>query len=76
LTGAAGIAADELHLDIGQTFVSHGFVVGQDRIDAFARVAEDEQFIHVDPEQASLTLFGGHDRARVSDAFAALADGR
>jgi len=59
LTGAAGIAANELHQHVGQTFVSPWFVVDQDRIDAFAKVAEDEQFIHVDPEQASLTPFGG-----------------
>ena len=36
-----------------------GFVVDQDRIDAFAKVTEDEQFIHVDPDEASLTPFGG-----------------
>jgi acyl dehydratase len=59
LTAAPGVAADHLHQHVGQTFVSHWFVVGQNRIDAFAKVAEDEQFIHVDPEQASLTLFGG-----------------
>ena len=29
------------------------------RIDAFAKVTEDEQFIHVDPDQASATPFGG-----------------
>ena len=49
----------ELHQIVGETFVSHWFVVDQDRIDAFAKVTEDEQFIHVDPEQASATPFGG-----------------
>ena len=31
----------------------------QARIDAFARITEDEQFIHVDPERARATPFGG-----------------
>ena len=53
------ISATHLHQYVGQTFVSHWFVVDQDRIDAFAKVTEDDQFIHVDPEQASLTPFGG-----------------
>ena len=55
----SGIQANELHQHVGQTFVSHWFVVDQDRIDSFARVTEDDQFIHVDPEKASLTPFGG-----------------
>ena len=58
-TEAATLAPAELHQNVGQTFVSHWFVVDQERIDAFARVTEDEQFIHVDPEQASATPFGG-----------------
>ena len=33
--------------------------VDQSRIDAFAEVSEDRQFIHVDPERASKTMFGG-----------------
>ena len=53
------IPPDDLHQHVGQTFVSRWFVVGQARIDAFAKVTEDEQFIHVDPEQARLTPFGG-----------------
>ncbi len=51
--------ASDLHQHVGQTFVSHWFVVDQDRIDAFAKVTEDEQFIHVDPERAAVTPFGG-----------------
>ncbi len=51
--------AHELHQQVGQTFVSHWFMVDQDRIDAFAKVTEDEQFIHVDPERAAMTPFGG-----------------
>src|SRR5271165_3826842 len=58
-TEATTLTPSELHQNVGQTFVSHWFVVDQDRIDAFAKVTEDEQFIHVDPDQASATPFGG-----------------
>lgn len=45
---------------IGQEVgASRWFAVDQDRIDAFARITEDEQFIHVDPEAARATPFGG-----------------
>jgi acyl dehydratase len=33
--------------------------VGQDRIEAFAEATEDRQFIHVDPEAAAKSPFGG-----------------
>jgi acyl dehydratase len=39
--------------------VSRWITVDQARIDAFARTTEDEQFIHVDPEAAKATPFGG-----------------
>lgn len=39
--------------------VSKWFEVDQARIDAFAKITEDEQFIHVDPEAAKATPFGG-----------------
>jgi acyl dehydratase len=39
--------------------VSRWFEVDQARIDAFAEVTEDRQFIHVDPEAAKATPFGG-----------------
>ncbi|MET4684118.1 MaoC family dehydratase [Brevundimonas faecalis] len=39
--------------------VSRWIEVDQARIDAFARITEDEQFIHVDPERARATPFGG-----------------
>jgi acyl dehydratase len=39
--------------------VSRWIEVDQARIDAFARITEDEQFIHVDPERARTTPFGG-----------------
>ena len=45
---------------IGQEIgVSRWIHVDQARIDAFARTTEDEQFIHVDPERARATPFGG-----------------
>ena len=39
--------------------LSRWISVDQARIDAFARITEDEQFIHVDPEAARATPFGG-----------------
>ncbi len=62
MTSAAGaptMTAADLNAAVGRTFVSHWFIVGQDRIDAFARVTEDEQFIHVDPDRAAASPFGG-----------------
>lgn len=44
---------------VGQELgVSDWFEVGQDRIDAFADVTEDWQWIHVDEESAALGPFG------------------
>ena len=39
--------------------VSRWITVDQARIDAFAETTEDRQFIHVDPEAAKATPFGG-----------------
>ncbi|MDP2914126.1 MAG: MaoC family dehydratase [Candidatus Aminicenantes bacterium] len=39
--------------------VSDWFVVGQERIDAFAECTEDRQWIHVDPEKAAKSRLGG-----------------
>ncbi|WP_312146766.1 MaoC family dehydratase [Brevundimonas sp.] len=39
--------------------VSRWITIDQARIDAFARITEDEQFIHIDPERAKATFFGG-----------------
>jgi acyl dehydratase len=39
--------------------VSDWLLVDQARIDAFADCTEDHQFIHVDPEAAKMTPFGG-----------------
>ena len=38
---------------------SDWFVMDQARIDAFAEVTEDRQFIHIDPVRAADTIFGG-----------------
>ena len=39
--------------------VSDWIAVDQPRIDAFAEITEDPQFIHIDPEAAAKTPFGG-----------------
>jgi acyl dehydratase len=39
--------------------VSDWILIDQARIDAFADVTEDPQFIHIDPEAAAKTPFGG-----------------
>ena len=45
---------------IGQEIgVSRWFEIDQARIDAFAGITEDRQFIHVDPEAAKATPLGG-----------------
>ena len=52
--------ASELQGLIGEEVgVSKWFDVTQARIDAFADCTEDHQFIHVDPEAARATPFGG-----------------
>ena len=43
----------------GEVGVSDWILVDQARIDAFAEVTEDPQFIHVDPVAAAKTPFGG-----------------
>ena len=42
-----------------ETGVSDWVLIDQDRIDKFADVTEDHQFIHVDPDMAKETPFGG-----------------
>lgn len=54
------ITLEAFKAKIGQEIgVSRWFEIGQDRIDKFADVTEDHQFIHVDPERAKATPFGG-----------------
>ena len=51
---------EEIKARIGsEVGVSDWLLVDQARIDSFAEITEDRQFIHVDPEAAALTPFGG-----------------
>lgn len=51
---------DEIRSRIGTEIgVSDWLTIDQSRIDAFADATEDRQFIHVDPEAAARTPFGG-----------------
>jgi acyl dehydratase len=51
---------DHIRAQVGQEVgVSSWLVVDQDRIHAFAEATEDRQFIHVDPDAAAQTPFGG-----------------
>ena len=58
-TNVERVPAAELASLVGRGFASRWMIVDQERIDAFAKVTEDEQFIHVDAERASATAFGG-----------------
>ncbi|MGE0179371.1 MAG: MaoC family dehydratase [Sphingomonas sp.] len=51
---------EEIKARIGREVgVSDWILIDQARIDAFADVTEDPQFIHIDPEAAAKTPFGG-----------------
>ena len=51
---------EEIQSKVGTEIgVSGWILVDQARIDAFADVTEDPQFIHIDPEAAARTPFGG-----------------
>ncbi|MEA3016556.1 MAG: hypothetical protein QOI38_1278 [Sphingomonadales bacterium] len=51
---------EEIGSKVGQEVgVSDWILIDQARIDAFAEVTEDRQFIHIDPEAAARTPFGG-----------------
>jgi acyl dehydratase len=51
---------DQIRARVGEEIgVSGWLTIGQARIDAFAEVTEDRQFIHVDPVAAAQTPFGG-----------------
>ena len=51
---------DEIHSRIGTQIGTSGWItIDQKRIDEFADVTEDRQFIHVDPNAAKETMFGG-----------------
>ncbi|MCR9257118.1 MAG: MaoC family dehydratase [Alphaproteobacteria bacterium] len=50
----------DLTARLGKTYTSDWLVLDQDRIDRFAEVTGDHQFIHTDPERARAeTPFGG-----------------
>jgi len=50
----------DIRANVGQEIgISDWIEVTQDRISAFADATEDHQFIHVDPEAAAGTPFGG-----------------
>jgi acyl dehydratase len=51
---------ENLRSQIGQeTGISSWWEISQERIDAFAEATGDHQFIHVNPELAAQTPFGG-----------------
>ena len=51
---------DEIRSKVGcEVGVSSWIMIDQARIDAFADATEDRQFIHVDPNAAAHTPFGG-----------------
>ena len=57
---AAATAFESFRVDIGNDEgVGEWFEVTQDQVDRFADVTFDHQFIHVDPERAAATPFGG-----------------
>ncbi len=50
---------DTLKAEIGRTYLSPWLLVDQEMIDCFADATGDHQFIHIDPEAAAQTPFGG-----------------
>src|SRR3954463_11301739 len=51
---------DEIRTRVGsEVGISSWLTIDQARIEAFAEATEDRQFIHVDPEAAAKTPFGG-----------------
>ena len=60
MSEAAARAFELLKADVGaDEGVGDWFEVTQDQVDQFADVTQDHQFIHVDPERAKATPFGG-----------------
>jgi len=57
---ANSIDRETLIARTGQVFAQSDWVlVDQARIDAFAEISGDRQFLHIDPERAAQTEFGG-----------------
>lgn len=54
------VKAADLQATVGADLgVSDWITIEQDRVNQFADVTEDHQFIHVNPEMAKMTPFGG-----------------
>ena len=54
------IKAEDLLATVGSDLgTSDWITIEQDRVNQFADVTEDHQFIHVNPEMAKMTPFGG-----------------
>lgn len=53
------ISLDAFRARIGQPQVAPWRTITQEMIDRFADATDDHQFIHVDPERAAATPFGG-----------------
>jgi len=52
--------ADEIRLKVGtEVGLSDWVLIDQEKISRFADLTDDHQFIHVDPEKAAATPFGG-----------------
>jgi acyl dehydratase len=61
-TGTARVVSsvDELRGYIGQEITTSPWVeITQERVNLFAEATGDHQYIHVDPERAKTTFFGG-----------------
>ena len=57
---ATTVPASELPSMVGTELgVSDWVLIEQDRVNAFADATLDHQFIHIDPERAAMTPFGG-----------------
>ncbi len=51
---------EEIRTNVGKEIgVSDWFTMDQERISQFADITEDHMFLHVDPERAAQTPFGG-----------------
>ena len=55
----ATVTIAEMQARVGAETVSDWVEITQEMIDAFAEATGDHQFIHVDPERAAATPFGG-----------------
>ncbi|WP_082449503.1 MaoC family dehydratase [Sphingomonas sp. Leaf67] len=53
------ITAEAMAERIGSEWLSDWMTLDQSRITAFADATDDHQFIHIDPEAAAATPFGG-----------------